>query len=80
MNLSERIQAQHQASSTKRTELINLLRLHYPSYTLVMQAAVMLAEDEQEIQGWREDQKENMDNQVQLQKIINGLTCALNRG
>jgi len=82
MNLSDKIKVQHQAASIKRKELIAILdeclggpaTLTTREATAIKDAADMLTADEQEIQGWREDQRENLNNQVKLQKIINDLT------
>jgi len=63
-------------ASPEREVLISHLRIMYKAYSNPhdLQAAEMLAADaHNEIKGWREDQRENMDNQVELQKIVNDL-------
>jgi len=60
-----------------KTALIEALRKYgdgLPFGLLLMRiAADMLAADAQEIAGWRADQKENLSNQMELQKQINDL-------
>jgi len=89
MNLSDKIKTQHKAASIERKELVkSLIKEAYSTQSvrlteMLRNAADMLYADEQEIKGWREgqsqrvelseDQRENMDNQVQLQRQINDL-------
>ena len=93
MNLSDKILDQQQESSAKRKELIQALRREafftasVRLCDIFTDAADMLYADEQEIKGWREgqsqrvelseDQRENISNQVELQKIINAVKQAV---